>query len=694
MTRTPHRGGRIRPAVADLMSATLACAAGLLALTSLPAVAADITTLPDLDVTASGAASATAPDAATRDATLRNSLPGSFAVIPAEAFQNSRAFSIGDMIATVPGVYAQSRFGQAETKLSIRGSGLSRNFHMRGVKLSLDGLPINTSDGAGDFQQIDPLSLRHVEVLKGSNGSSDGVSMLGGEVRMESRTGRSDPGVTARAELGSYGFVRTHAGFGFVDGDRDGHLSATLSRTDGFRDHSAHDNRLFTGNLGWRLTDDVETRVYLGYDDLYQELPSALTLDQALNDPRSTAAGSITGDQRRDITAIRLANRWSVAMGDATTLEFGAWLLDKSLYHPIFQVLDNDYLDGGVQAKLTTGGQAIGFEHGLTFGVRLAGGETDARRYVNIGGSRGALTAEGTERGRTFEVWAEDAIAIAPDLTLIMGLQAMHARRGFDDAFLSDGDDSGEARYDELNPRLGLIWQATPDVQLYGNLARSAEPPTLSEINPSTAPGFADIEAQTAWTLEIGSRGHWGRLGYDVAVFESRLRDELQTFGTITGGTTTINADRTIHRGLEAAVDLTLTDRLMLKTSYTWSDFRFDGDATYGDNALPGVPPHRLYAELRWEPLADIWLAPHVEWVPVDYAVDNAENLDAPDYALLGLRAGWQPAPGVTLFLDGRNLTDETYVATTSVTTSANAGSALFYPGDGASIYGGIAFRW
>mgnify|MGYP000495302878 CR=1 FL=1 len=44
---------------------------------------------------------ATAPDAATRDATLRNSLPGSFAVIPAETFQNSRAFSIGDMIATV-----------------------------------------------------------------------------------------------------------------------------------------------------------------------------------------------------------------------------------------------------------------------------------------------------------------------------------------------------------------------------------------------------------------------------------------------------------------------------------------------------------------------------------------------------------------------------------------------------------------
>ncbi|MBA74515.1 MAG: TonB-dependent receptor protein [Tistrella sp.] len=690
ITRFPPRGGRTRPAVRRLLSAT-----AVTTLAPLAAQAEDAaTTLPRLQVEAPATASRTAPDAATRTAELEARLPGSFAVLPAAAFENSRAFTLGDMIATVPGVYAQSRFGQSETKLSIRGSGLSRNFHMRGVKLSLDGLPINTNDGAGDFQQIDPLTLRQVEVLKGANAMSDGVSMLGGEVRMESRTGLSDPGVTARAETGSFGFVRTHAGFGVAEGRMDAHLSATLNREDGFRAHSAHDNKTFAGNLGWRVSDTVETRLYLGYDDLWQELPSALTLDQALNRPRSTAAGNITGDQRRDISSVRLANRWSISLGEATELELGGWVLDKSLYHPIFQVLDHDYLDGGVQAKLSTATQLAGMSHGLTFGVRLAGGETDARRYVNIGGSRGALTAEGTERGRTYEAWAEDAIGLTPALTLVLGLQAMHATRGYDDAFLSDGDDSGEARYDELNPRLGLIWQGAPDWQLYGNLSRSAEPPTLSEVNPSTAPGFADIDAQTAWTLEIGSRGHIGRLGFDVAVFESRIRDELQTFGTITGGTTTINADRTIHRGLEAGFDLTLTEALALKASYTWSDFRFDGDPTYGDNALPGVPPHRIYAELRWQPVQGAWIAPNVEWVPVDYAVDNAESLDAPGYTLLGIRAGWEPVAGVTLFLDGRNLTDENYIATTSVAPTADANAALFYPGNGAAIYGGISYRF
>ena len=45
-------------------------------------------------------------------------------------------------------------------------SGLSRNFHLRGVQLYMDGIPINTADGYGDFQEIDPSAYKYVEVFK------------------------------------------------------------------------------------------------------------------------------------------------------------------------------------------------------------------------------------------------------------------------------------------------------------------------------------------------------------------------------------------------------------------------------------------------------------------------------------------------------------------------------------------------
>ena len=46
-------------------------------------------------------------------------------------------------------------------------------------------------------------------------------------------------------------------------------------------------------------------------------------------------------------------------------------------------------------------------------------------------------------------------------------------------------------------------------------------------------------------------------------------------------------------------------------------------------------------------------------------------------------------------FIDGRNLTDKTYAATTSVTVNANgADSAQFSPGEGRSVFAGVEVKW
>ena len=86
------------------------------------------------------------------------------------------------------------RLGAAEmgddTRLSIRGSGLSRNFHLRGVQLYMDGIPINTADGYGDFQEIDPTAYRYVEVFKGANALRFGANSLGGAINFVTPTGR------------------------------------------------------------------------------------------------------------------------------------------------------------------------------------------------------------------------------------------------------------------------------------------------------------------------------------------------------------------------------------------------------------------------------------------------------------------------------------------------------------------------
>ena len=57
-----------------------------------------------------------------------------------EDYADKSLVSLRDALGFSPGIYLQPRFGQ-EVRISIRGSGISRGFHMRGLTLLQDGIP-------------------------------------------------------------------------------------------------------------------------------------------------------------------------------------------------------------------------------------------------------------------------------------------------------------------------------------------------------------------------------------------------------------------------------------------------------------------------------------------------------------------------------------------------------------------------
>jgi len=229
-------------------------------------------------------------------------------------------------------------------------------------------------------------------------------------------------------------------------------------------------------------------------------------------------------------------------------------------------------------------------------------------------------------------------------------------------------------------------------MQVFGNIARSYEVPTFSELVQTGVTGFVPLDAQKAWTVEIGTRGQAGRLGWDIAAYNAWIRDELLGF---TVGpdipAATFNAGDTIHRGIEAGFDAAISDGWFFRGQYTLNDFKFSGDAQYGDNHIAGVPPHVLKAELRYES-ADGWhVAPNVEYVPIGGWVDHANSLRAPDYAVANLTAGLDLGSDAQVYLDARNLTDRRYVSNYStITNAATANTNVFYPGEGRSVYVGM----
>ena len=92
----------------------------------------------------------TGPAAADKAETSASKTAGGTDVISHKDYADKTIVSLRDTLAFSPGVYTQPRFGQ-EIRISIRGSGLSRGFHMRGLTLLQDGIPINLADDNGDF---------------------------------------------------------------------------------------------------------------------------------------------------------------------------------------------------------------------------------------------------------------------------------------------------------------------------------------------------------------------------------------------------------------------------------------------------------------------------------------------------------------------------------------------------------------
>jgi iron complex outermembrane receptor protein len=610
--------------------------------------------------------------------------PGGTDVVGNDEYADKSLVSLRDALAFSPGVYVQPRYGQ-EVRISIRGSGISRGFHMRGLTLLQDGVPINLADDNGDFQELDPTFFDHLEVYRGANALRFGSGTLGGAINGVTPTGIDAPGLYLRADGGSFGAARGLASYGGSTDTADYWAAVSADTSNGDREHAHRNSLRFHGNAGFKLSDAVSTRFYASVNNIDQELPGALNLATVLTAPET---GNSLNDQARDIDSLRVQNRTTVDLGEGS-LNLGVFYNRKSLYHPIFQVVDQDSDDRGAFFRFDWGNGPVE----LTLGGEARFGTVDAARYVNVDGERGALTFAAAQKARTANLYAEARYRPVEALSLIVGgIFAdgfRRQRQTFNGAAI---DVTGWADFSEFSPKFGLLYEPAAGMQVYANYSRSAEFPGFIELAQVNT--FVPIEAQTAWTAEIGTRGRAGIASWDLSLYRSSIDNELLQFNVGPDiPASTFNADKTRHQGIEAALSFDLTNMLRLRQVYQYNDFRFVDDAQYGDNRLPVVPKHVYRVEIRVGTDA-LHIAPNIEWQPEGAWADYNNTLKTDGYVLVGLTAGMSVASNVDLFLDARNLLEEEAVGDISAAITATGASTIFYPVERRAVFGGVRARF
>ncbi|VVM86446.1 Vitamin B12 transporter BtuB [Pseudomonas fluorescens] len=638
------------------------------------------------------------------DERLRH-VPGATNLVDMQQVAQGRLASNQDVLAYQPGVFAQSA-GNEGIKLSIRGSGINRapGAHGSGVYTMFDGLPL-TGPGGTPYELLEPLWLSRAEVLRGANGFDQGALTLGGAINYVTHTGYDADRLQVRYEAGSRGYAHRQISSGQVLGKLDYYVALTDSEYDGYQEHSSGSAKGFAANVGYRFNPNLETRFYLRYRETENELAGRLTKEQIKHDPRAANAAYLARDDSRPQPGSTwVANKTTFYLEDDARVEAGL------VYHDFPMDLREGpmrlkvaYTDVSGTLNYLRRDTLLGHESKTTVGWRTTKHlpNSGASQFARTNGDNfGARSRDFSYQGSDTVLHVGNELELIPDLWLTTGLAMIYTRRESDVSYPASGGKVSQHDWDYA-PRIGLRYDWQPNLQLYGNLSRSVEPPhPWSLIWSSTvATQPIKMQNQTATTLELGARGDSAVGRWDLAWYYAQVRHELLAVELVQGlPAKEFNASATVHEGLEASLDSTLWEqsgsgKLSLRQAYTFSDFHYRDDQRFGDNRLPGLPVHYYQAELRYDWPSGFHVGVNTQMaskVQVDYA--NSNHADA--YAQFGARLGWDsPQQDWQTWLDLRNLTNKRYSA--SVTPGYDdqgSDQPRATPGEGFGVYAGVSY--
>ena len=642
------------------------------------------------------------------DATKRHaSIPGGTNIVSMKSINNQRSLTLKDALNLQPGIIIQEFFGaNDQPRLNIRGSGIQSNPQFRGINLLQDGISTNFADGSYIIGTLEPRAANYIEVYRGANALRYGTATLGGAVNLISKNGYNAAPLSINLEGGSFGYLGGSISTGLNDGKNDLYSSLSYSKAAGYRTFNSSEKINGLLNIGRRFSEQLESRIYVNYSRLKFDIPGPLTQAQMDDDPTQISLGihpptsigpNVLRDKPRRFTDIlRVANKTVYSINNARKLTVDLYYQygDDTFVFPIV---------GGIRHTLSNDlGMHVSYQHktanhAFSTGLNFSTGKMNRFYFANIKGARGKNYAHNNLSATNLAFFIEDIYKLTPKLEAIISAQLSSNSRNNTDKYphisprpffnfktkkygtFAATNTSLNQNFVGINPQLGFIY-TRKQAQFFANMSQSYEPPTFDELinqskgNPNKgAASFKSVklDAQTATTAELGSRGTIARVHWDICFYHSWVKNEILTTTDLFGitGKTRNSPDQTIHQGLEVGLNLVLLkniisktgDHIDLHTVYNYSNFYFN-EGIYKDHQIAGIPKHYIASALEYTHPSGAYLAMNLEYLPEKTPTDHQNTVFQKSYQLLGFKAGFSHQ-NWGVFIEGKNITDQTYAS-------------------------------
>lgn len=629
---------------------------------------------------------------ATKTDTPLEEVPQAVSVIPATVLDDLDSPRIEKALDYAGGVARQNDFGGLTMyEYSIRGLTTSEFYK--------DGFSVNR----GYMNPQDPSNVERIDVLKGPASSLYGRGDPGGTINIVSKRPQNDR--FARLDLSAGRWDRYRSSLDVnTPLDDEGtmlyRMNLAVEDNKSFRDYRSSERQFFAPSFSWELTPQTRLLVQA------EVIRSSQVFDRGIVAPNdrlgSVSRSEFFGEPRdgdidnnneslqaeieHDLNAswtVRLASHYKQGRLSGGATEASRLLDDGRTLNREYRYRDYEWQDSITQLELRGQVYTGDIEHNLLIGTeyeRYAKNEAVLRTpplsqidiYEPVYGQPRLPFSVGPD-GRSTDrhelvhsrsLNLQDQMRFSEKLFGVIGARYDHYEHRLDNE-VKVTDKRNEQTHEKITPRIGALYQFTPEVAVFANASQSFKPNTGAP-RPGTGTSF-DPEEGVGYEAGFKFDLLDSRLGMTIAAFH--LTKENVLTGDPVDSTYQVAVGEVRSRGIDLQLTGQLSDELRVIGAYAYVDAEVT-EATEGSTPAVGsrllnVPEHSGSLLAVYEFL-DGGLRGLELGGGLNYVGDRSGNVadsgfELPGYTTVDLLARYKATQDLTLGVNLNNAFDRTY---------------------------------
>jgi iron complex outermembrane recepter protein len=556
-------------------------------------------------------------------------IPSSISVVSGNQLTTfNKTIAADEVFRLAPGVRIDNGTGGSRVHFYIRGQGVLTESGFRGIGVLVDGIPVNDPGGfAPDLYDVDWVTVKDVEVVKGLAASLYGSGSTGGVVNILTTDGGKKPvNSLFYASAGSYGFWKV---LGQVDGtEKNINYRVSYSHTQGhgYREHQAFMGDIFNEKLNWTPSNRVRITQILSYTGYFNQNSEGINLGRYDTvGPRAANTDAVPYNEFHKTQRLTGALLGTFSIHDNQSIQAKVFMRMNN-YRETSNNGDDykPFINPGLSAQynLNFGNNklrnlvSIGVDwESKTMTEHMFGVDKDPDREDDYFGEscidKDTILINQIIKQRNAGIFLIDKFDIGKKLSITLNARYDNVYNELiNNVPLPDSvvQPSGNRTFDSPSFRFGLAYTVADFLNIYANYGTGFLVPTEDELynNPAHYGGFNEtIDPSFSNGFEIGARGEVGkRLYYNVDGFLVNSDNEFYRYSIPGRGNNTAfygNMGGSRRYGIETFVSWSPLDFLHLNAAYAYSHFQYTSPDSMNGHWIPQCPQHVLTAEVGFD---------------------------------------------------------------------------------------------